>query len=154
MASVFYTKAKAQIMDGTINLDTDDLDVLLCMTNTTCDTEEDTTFLDQFTLLDEMDGLNYTGGHGGADRLNLAVTVSQDDTNDRGELIVTGGSTTWTAIGPGTRSVQGALIFKKGASEAASVPIVFVDFSADVDPASPTGDLTINWNAEGAIQLT
>ena len=146
MASLVYNGYKAGVMNGSIDTDTDDVRVALVMTNTTCDTEEDVVLMNAFTTLDEQDGAAYV-------RKALSLTIQQDDTNDRAELIVSA-ATTWTALGIGTRLCQGVLFLKHVTNDTDSIPLFFSEFSANVGPANPTGDFTINWDAQGAIQLS
>lgn len=149
MASEVFNIAKKDLMDGTIDLDTDTIKCLLVMSNALYDIDDDT--LDDITTLDEFDGANYTGGHGGAGRKTLTVTVAVDDTNNRGEVTISGNATTWTALGAGTRDIAGAIIFEEGAGESTSVPVCFVDFT---DVTANGGDFTINWSSEGFLQLS
>lgn len=128
---------------------------ILVMTNTTTDTERDVANVGAFTTLDEYDGSNYTGGHGGSGRKTLTVSVTRDDTNDEIELQISGSTTTWTNIGastPGTRSIQGILIAIEGsASDATAYPIKFEEFAS---PIVPAGDYVHTWNTEGPIKLS
>lgn len=153
MASHVYNIAKSGFMGGTIDLDTHVIKVTLVMTNTTADTQVDANFMpggasDPITTLDEMDG-GYSGDFAGSDRKTLSVTVSVDDTDDEGVFDAT--DVTWTALAAGTRSVDGAVIYKHITSEALSIPIAWIDFSPDV--VANGGDLTIQWNSEGIINL-
>ena len=144
MANFAYTTAKKGLMNGSIDLDTDDIRVLIVMTNTTLDTEEDKTFIDQFTTLDEFDGANYA-------RKELAnEAVTNDDANDRGEFDAD--DVTWTALGAGTRSAAGLVIYKHVNDDSDSIPICWID---DDCPFIPNGgDIVAQWNAEGILQLT
>lgn len=143
MANFVYTTAKKGLMDGTIDL-TGDIRVMLCMSNTTADEEEDTTFIDQFTTLDEHDGANYV-------RKALASgAVTNDDANDRGEFDAA--DVVWTALGAGTRAAAGLVLYLFVSDDTDSVPIAWIDDGA---PFSPNGgNVTYQWNAEGIIQLT
>ena len=129
MANFMYTHAKAGIMSGAIDLDTDDIRVLMVMSNTTADTEEDSEFLETnggtgFTTLDEADGANYVR----KELANEAVTA--DEANDRGEFDAD--DVTWTALGVGTRQIDsgGFPFWGNG------------------------GNVTAQWNAEGIGQVT
>ncbi len=147
MASVVYNEFKRASAAGEIDLDAggDDIRIRLCMTNTTCDTENDgKTDLNDFTTIDACDGANYV------DKALAAEAVGKDDANDRAEFDAD--NVTWTALGVGTRATQGVLIYKFVTTDADHVPICFVDFASDVTHDGT--DFSIQWNAEGIIQLT
>lgn len=152
MASVFYNEAARAIAAGEIDLNADDIRVMLLMTNTTADTENDGIVnIDDFTAVDEMDGANY-----GAPKELANEAVNKDDANDRAEFDaddLTAGGTGWTALGNGTRAVQGALIYKHvDGSDANDLVICFSEFGSTVNPGG--SDFGIQWNAEGIAQLT
>ncbi len=146
MANFVYTKACAELLKGNIDFDApDDIRVILVMTNTTTDTEEDKTFIDQFTTLDEMDGANY------ARQVIANEAVSQDDANDRGAI--DGDDVTFANLGVGTRDVQAAVVYKHVTNDADSFALAFIDTGGF--PFSASGsDVVIQWNAEGIIQAT
>ena len=145
MADMVYNYAKAKLLSGDIDLDADDIRVLLVMTNSTCDTEDDCDFIDQFTTLDEMDGANYV-------RKALAgEVVAVDLPNNRGEFDAE--NVTWTALGVGTRQVLGAVLYKFVTNDADSIPIAYIDSGGFPFDANG-GDVTITWNAEGILQAT
>lgn len=148
MASVMYNRGKANFVNGTVDWDTDtDLKIMLLETTTTTPTNPDHNFVSAI-VADEFSDTNYTGGFGGAGRKTLASkAVNQDDTNDRAECDAA--DVTWTALG-GTSSVVGAVIFKEITNDASSPLICFIDLA---DTATNGGDFTIQWNAEGIIQL-
>lgn len=143
MASHFYNKAKQLLANGGIDLDTDDIRVALCMTNTTADTDNDgDTYVSDLTTLDEFDGANYV-------RKALAnEAVNLDDVNDRAEFDAD--DVTWTALGVGTRNVAGALIYKHVTNDTDSPLIAWIEFSATPDGS----DFTIQWDAEGILQFS
>ena len=145
MANFVYTTAKKGLMDGTIDLNSHDIRALLVMTNTTCDTEEDKTFIDQFTTLDELDATNYA---------RVALTseaVAADDGNDRGEF--TADAIVFsTVLNDGTRQVAGLVLFRFVTNDADSIPIAYIDDGAPYTPGG--GDITYTPNAEGILQLT
>lgn len=145
MASFVYTPAKAQILGGLIDFDTNDIRVALVMTNTTADTEQDIGLMNGFSVLDEMDGAAYV-------RKALAnEIINQDDPNNRAEFDAD--NVTWTALGAGTRAVAGMIVYKHVTVDADSIPIMWIDTGGFPYTANG-GDLTINWNAEGILQAT
>lgn len=145
MASLAYTYAKAKLLSADIDLNADDIRVLMVMSNTTCDTEEDKQFIDTFTTLDECDGANYA-------RKTLAnEAVAADEANDRGEFDAD--DFTWTALGVGTRQNVGAVVYKFVTDDSDSIPIAYIDTGGFPFDGNG-GNVTIQWNAEGILQAT
>ena len=143
MASNVKNIAKSRMMSGDMDLNADDMRLFLLMTNTTFDTDVDTDNTSGFTL-DEMDGANYA-------RVALAnETVTTDDTNDRAEFDAD--DVVFTSLGNGTRQVQGAGIHEFITNDAGSFPLCWVEFSGTINPGG--SNLTIQWNAEGIVQIT
>lgn len=138
MASVIANNFLRGLFQGEFNLATQDWRVMLLMTNTTVDTElEDRTssqFISSFTTLDEFNGANYV-------RKALASeTVTQNNTNERAEF--SADNLTWTALGAGTRNIQGALLYRHVTNDADSIPVAWFEFTATPDGS----DFTIRWN--------
>lgn len=124
-----------------------DIRIALLMTNTTADTENDgkTTISGGtgFTTLDDFDGANYVR------KALTTEAVNKDDGNDRAEFDAD--DVTWTALGAGTRSIQGILVYKHVTNDADSVPIAWLEFSSVKTPDG--SDFTVQWDAEGILQL-
>ena len=148
MASVVYNEFKRASAAGEIDLDTggDDIRIQLLMTNTTADTENDGIVnIYDFTTLDEMDGANYVV------KALANEVVNKDDTNDRAEFDAD--DVTYTALGNGTRAIQGALLYKHvDGTDANDLVIAFIEFSSTQNPGGR--DFTIQWNSEGILQLS
>lgn len=148
MASVVYNEFKRASAAGEIDLDTggDDIRIQLLMTNTTADTENDGIVnINDFTTLDEMDGANYVV------KALANEVVNKDDTNDRAEFDAD--DVTYTALGNGTRAIQGALLYKHvDGTDANDLVIAFIEFSSTQNPGG--SDFTIQWNSEGILQLS
>lgn len=143
MASTIKNIAKGRLMSGDMDLNADDMRLILCMTNTTADTDVDADNTGSYTL-DEMDGTNYA-------RQALAnEAVNVDDTNDRAEFDADDVSI--ASLGNGTRQMQGALIHEFITNDAASFPLCFIEFSSTINPGGST--FTIAFNAEGIVQLS
>lgn len=148
MASLVYNRAKKEMWDGTIDLINDTIKVLLLDGTTT--TPEDATkdFVSEINT-DEFSDTNYTGGFGGGGRKTLGTkAITEDDTNDRAEFDAA--DITWTSLG-GTDSVVAAVIFAPGTADSDSVLIAYIDIA---DTATNGGDFTLQWDAEGIIQLS
>ncbi|NQT38195.1 MAG: hypothetical protein HQ581_11935 [Planctomycetes bacterium] len=145
MASVIYNEAKRAIAAGEIDLGGDDIRVALLMANTTADTENDgITTVDGFATLDECDSAGY------ARQALAGEAVNKDDANDRAEFDAD--DVTWTALAACTRTVPGALVYKHVTDDTDSVPIAWVEFPVAITPDG--SDFTIQWNAEGILQLS
>lgn len=143
MASHLFNYFKQQSAAGNIDLDADDIRLILCMTNTTADTENDgISFVGNLTTLDEFDGANY------ARQALTGEAVNLDDPNDRAEFDAD--NVTINSLGAGTRSIAGALIYKHVTNDANSPVIAWIEFSATPDGSN----FTIQWDAEGILQLT
>lgn len=145
MASFIYNEAKKQFASGGINLTTADIRVILVMTNTTADTEDDVNTISGFSTLDEMDGANYARG------ALSGEAVNEDATNNRAEFDAT--DYTFSSLGAGTRQVQAAVIYAHVTNDADSIPIAYIDTGGFPFTANG-GDVVIQWNAEGIIQFS
>ena len=145
MASLVFNAAMLDSVTGDLDLEEgqNDIRVALLMTNTTADTEEETATVSAFTTLDEMDGANY------ARKTLSSQAVAIDTVNNRIEFDFE--DLTWTALGNGTRAIQGILILKHLTTDADSVPIAFIQFATTQNPGG--SDFTVTIDAEGAIQI-
>lgn len=152
MASQMFNIAKNGVMDGTIDLDTDTLIAVLCMTNTTADTEIDVDTVSALADLDEFDGSGFTWGWGNTGRKALASrSVTVDDANDRAKFDAA--DITWASLGAGTRSAAGVLIIKKGAADDTdAIPICWNEFSTPI--VANGGPLVATFDALGLLHLT
>lgn len=146
MASFVYTRAKKNIADGTIDLDTHDIRVLLVKVagSTTTDTEADAATISAFTTLGELVATDYA-------RKALAnEAVNEDTGNDRAEFDAD--DVTWTALGGAANDTIGAaVVYKHVTNDTDSIPIAYIDLT---DTPTNGGDVTIQWNVEGIVQLT
>lgn len=144
--SFVYTPAKAKLLKGELDFDLpQDIRVLLVMTNTTADTDQDAEFISSITTLDEMDGANYV-------RKALAnEVVNQDNPNNRAEFDAD--NVVWIAIGAGTRQIAGIVLYRQVTNDADSPVIAWID-SGGFPITANGGDLTAAWNVEGILQAT
>lgn len=147
MASFGYTNALQKGFTGVLDLQESGLDVrvILVMTNTTADTEEDTDFIGNFSTLDECDGTNY------ARQQCASQTVTQDNTNDRSEF--SHNVITWSSLGAGTRQNQAAIYYAHVTNDTDSYPLFYID-SGGFPFDGNGGDVTLTPNAEGLAQFT
>jgi hypothetical protein len=153
MANFIYNKAAGQILDGTLDVLTDTLKFMLVNSGYTADRDHD--FVDDASG-DEITATNYTAGFGGAGRKTLAgKAVSVDNANDRVEFDCN--DPQWTALGGATNdTVQAIIVIKEVTTDADSILIAHIDTSTGT-PSLPFttngGDLTLNINAEGLLQM-
>lgn len=146
MASAIPNSAKVRLLNGGIDLDTDDIRARLVMTNTTCDTEVDAiNDLADYTLIDVSDATGY------ADVALASEAVAADDANDRAEFDATDISFTGLG-GDASRAYQGVLLYKYvDGTNANDLPIAFIDFASDI-PLTAT-QVNVPWDAQGILQL-
>jgi len=144
-ASHGFQYAYTQYMTEGLQLATDDIRIWPLMTNTTLDTVRDA--VDQFSdvTADEFDGANYSSGGLALDSQAVAV----DDSNDRAEFDAA--DEVVSALGAGTRSIQGVAVGLFNTNTAGSLPIHWIEFAANKTPDG--SDFTFAFNAEGIIQM-
>lgn len=139
MADVIYNAFKKNIMNGGIDLDTNTIKVALVTSTYTPnqDTHED--FAD---VTNEVSGTGYTAG--GATLASVAITA--DNTDNEG--VFDAADVTWSTS---TITARGAVIYKSTGVAANDLLICYLDFSTD--QSSSAGDFTLQWNAEGILNL-
>lgn len=139
--------AKANLVNGTIDLNTSDIRAKLCMSNTTCDTELDAiNNLDDYTTIDVSDATGY------ADVALTGETVTANDTDNRGDFnadnIVFAGLS-----GDATRDYQGILLYVYvDGTNANDIPIAFVEFTTAI-PKEAT-QVTVPSSTTNLLQVT
>lgn len=150
MASFWYTPAKERLAKGDLDFDEagNDIRVMLCMTNTTADTDQDAGTLSAIGTLDEYDGSGYS-------RAALAgQSVVRDDANNRAEITATSPISFGATVGAGTRSAAGALVYRQVDGTAANdQPIAWID-TGGFPINGGGGPFQIAINAEGLLQVT
>jgi len=139
MASKWYSKGFEGFCDGSVDWDADTIKCALISSSYTWNDDHD--FWDDIT--GELSGTGYTAG--GETLSNCAV--NRDTGNDRVELDAD--DVTWTSIDAGT--AVAAIIYKDTGAASTSPLIAYVEFSDPV--VTNGGDFTIQWNAEGILQL-
>jgi len=133
-------------MAGEIDMDTDDIRAVLCMTNTTADTENTETLMNGFTTLDESDATGYA-------RIDMSgLTITQDDGNNRAEFDATDLSFSGLS-GDATRDYQGVLLYKHVTNDTDSIPLFFVEFT-NTPVAKEATQVDVPWDAQGILQLS
>ncbi len=139
MADVIFNSFKKKIMDGSIDLDTDTIKVMLVTSSYTPD-QDVHDFKDDIT--NEVSGTGYTAG--GTALANKAVTA--DNTDNEG--VFDADDVTWASS---TITARGAVIYKDTGTPSTSPIICYIDFGSD--KSSSAGNFTISWNAEGILNL-
>ena len=139
MADVIYNNFKKLIMNGGIDLDTDTIKVALVTSSYTPD-QDAHDFFDDVT--NEVSGTGYTAG--GASLANKAVTA--DNTDNEG--VFDADDVTWSTS---TITARAAVVYKSTGTASPSALICYIDFSTD--KSSSAGTFTIQWNAEGILNL-
>jgi hypothetical protein len=125
-----------------------DIRAMLCMTNTTADTDQDAATLSAITTLDEYSGSGYA-------RASLAAqTITRDDANNRAELSATSPISFGSTVAAAIRSAAGILLYRHIDGTAANdQPIAWIDTGGfPVNGAG--GPFTWTPNAEGILQWT
>lgn len=147
MASGMYSTGLKNCLDGTIDIDTSVLKLMLIDSGYTFNPDEDV--VSTALTAAELSCTNYTGGFGDAARKTVTVTLQSNDTDNRVDIAI-GTPVTWTALGGAANDTIGgaALIFETGGADTASVPIAFFDINPDV----PTNgsDVSLTFNALGS----
>lgn len=140
MADVIYNAFKKYIMNGSIDLDTDTINVMLVTSSYTPD-QDLHEYRDDVT--NEVSGTGYTAG--GSALAGKAVTA--DNTDNEG--VFDANDVSWSTS---TITARGAVLYKaRGGASSADELICYIDFGSD--KISTAGTFTIAWNAEGIVNL-
>jgi len=148
MASAIPNSAKANLLNGTIDLNSHDIRARLVMTNTTCDTEVDAiNNLDDYTTIDVADATGY------ADVALDTETVTANNTDNRGDFDTATDIVFSGLSGNATRDYQGVLLYKYvDGTDANDIPLCFIDFTSDI-PKEAT-QVTVPSSTTNLIQLS
>ena len=140
MANVFYDHAKANLLNGTINLATGPIWVLLVGSGYVPAVATDATRADI--------GANEITGATGYTTLGQALaglSVTADTSNHRGKFSAT--NSTWTTA---TITAYAAVLYVHNGGTAAGDPLIgYVDFGGAV--SSSGGNFTIQWDATNGV---
>lgn len=139
MASVVYNAAKANLLNGGIDLDTDTIKVALVTSSYTPDIDTHEDFAD---VTNEVSGTGYTAGGATLG----TVTVTKNTTDDRG--VFDAADVTWSSS---TITARGAVIYKSTGVAGTSLLLCYVDFGSD--KTSSNGNFTIQWSADGIFYI-
>lgn len=147
MADVIYNIAKKSFADGNLDWDTHNIGVLLLSSSSTYTPNPDHNYVRD--IFDnggvELSGTGYSR------KLLTNKTVTKDDSIDK--AILDADDVTWTAINAGT--VKAAVLYRRvGSSDnnSSDILIAYID-SGGFPVTTNGGDFTIQWNANGIIQI-
>ena len=145
MASGWYGTGLMEVMDGTIDLDSDTLKLMLVNENYTFDGDHDVIDNGDDDGTDpsfnELVATGYVGGYNGAGRKTATISLQVNKTDNRVEGIVN--DVTWSEIGGAVNgTIHGAILVKEGANDTDSRLIAFFDITN-----TPTngGDITFDY---------
>ena len=141
MADVVYNKFKAALMSGTYNLSSggDVIKIALVTSAYTPDIDVHDFFDD---ITNEVTGTGYTA----KGKALVGQTVSQDNTDDEG--VFDGNDINWSTS---TITARGAVVYQSKTLDNSSALICYFDFGSDY--SSNNGNFTIQWAAEGIINI-
>jgi len=140
MANAVYNSFKRDIMNGSIDLDTDSIKVMLV---TSAYTPNIDTHTKRSDVTNEVSGTGYTAGGSAL----TTKTVTADNTGDKG--VFDADDLTWSSS---TITARGAVLYKaRGGASSADELIAYIDFTSD--QISSNGNFTIQWNASGILTL-
>lgn len=127
-------------MNGAIDLDTDAINVMLVTSTYTPDQDAHTKRSD---ITNEVVGTGYVAGGSAL----AGKVVSVDNTDNEG--VFDANDLAWASS---TITARGAVLYKaRGGASSADELICYLDFVSD--KVSTAGTFTIQWNAEGIINL-
>lgn len=146
MASLWTNKGVFLVMSGALDLDSASGIKVALMKNSYTPNVDDN-FMSGISS-NECSATNYTGGFAGAGRKSLSsLTVTEDDTNDRG-VWDAADPATWTALGGGTNNtLRYVAVIQEITNDAASPVICVLDMQAD--KATNGGDFSVQFSASG-----
>lgn len=140
MASVVYNRAKFLMMNGGVDLDTDDIRCALVTSSYTVNADHD--FVADLT--NELSGGNYVR------KAFAGESVSLDDTNDRAFFDAT--DPIWTALGAAAGTPAALVVFKQVTNDADSPLLFYCELTT---PPTPNGgDYTVVLNAGGIARVS
>lgn len=140
MANVFYNEAKKRILNGTIDLDTSTIKVMLVKSSYAAD--PDHAAVDDGSAADPQSHELTVSGY--ARQVLANRTVTKDNSADIGYLDAD--DVVFTALATG-ETIGGAVIFLDTGVDTTSIPIAFYDL-----PDTPTNgsNVTVVWAAVAA----
>jgi len=142
MASVIYNSFKRDIANGSIDLDTDTIKVLLTTSSYTPDQDAHTKRSDVTSEVSNGNGYT-TGGSALANK-----TVTADNTNNRG--VFDADDVSWASA---SFTARYAVLYKsRGGASSSDELIAAIDFGSDY--TATNGTFQITWSANGILTLS
>jgi hypothetical protein len=145
MASGWFTNGLLKLLDGTIDIDTSTLKVMLIDSTYTLDPDQDNVDITGTSDLaaKEISGASgYTGGYAGSGRKTATITLQQNDSSNRVDIAIA--DLTWTSLGTGATIGGAALIYETGGADTSAIPIAFWDTT---DTPTNGGNVTLDFAA-------
>lgn len=155
MASGLYGPGVVAVMDGTFNLDTATIKVMLIGVNTAF------TYAPGLALIDnggndgtdpsfcELVATDYTGGFAGSGRKTTGIVISYDSGNDRVKVVHD--TLTWTGLGGAVNdTVSHALLVWENTVDTDSIPILCWD---NTNITTNDTDLILTASSDGNWQI-
>jgi hypothetical protein len=140
LANAIYNSFKRDVMNGSLDLDTDTINVMLVTATYTPNIDTHTKRSD---VTNEVTGTGYSAGGAAL----ASKTVTADTTDDEG--VFDAADLTWATA---TITARGAVLYKaRGGAASADELLFYFDFGSDI--TSTAGNFTITWNAEGILNL-
>jgi hypothetical protein len=141
MASAIYNSFKRDIMNGSIDLDTDTIKGMLVTSTYSANIDTHTKRSD---ITNEVSGTGYSAG--GASLANKTVTA--DNTNDRAAFDAD--DLSWSTS---TITARGLVLYKsRGGASSADELICYIDFGSDITSTAST--FSVVFNASGILLLS
>jgi len=141
MADLLYNSFKRDIQNGSIDLDTDTINIMLVTSVYTQDIDAHTKRSD---ITNEVVGTGYSAGG----QALAGKVVSADNANDLGKFDSDDAS--WTGA---TITARGAVLYKaRGGAASADELIGYLDFVSD--QAVTSGTFNVVFNASGLVNLS
>lgn len=145
--SFWFNHSKGRLATASLNVPTADIRALLCMTNTTADTDRDAQHMSDIGTLDEFNGAGYTA----ATLSGKAVVV--DTVNDLARIDAAD-FTFGSAVAAGTRQIQGVLLKVRVDGTAANdYPLAWIDTGATFPFAADGSQIDFAVNASGLARI-
>jgi hypothetical protein len=138
-ASTIYNSFKQKIMDGSIDLDTDEIRVILVTSSYSPNIDSHEDYAD---ITNEVSGAGYDAGG----KALTSLSVTKDTGDDEG--VFTADPISWTAS---TITARGAIVLKWTGTPGTSWLVCYIDFGED--KISSSGTFTITWDAEGIVVI-
>jgi hypothetical protein len=151
VGSGLYTYGWMKVLDGTIDIDTTVLKLMIHTTATTYTYDADHTAVDAGGADDLVDAeanvTNYARGWGGSGRKTATITLQANNTDNRVDIAI--GDLTWSALGgAANQTINGATLIKEGGSDdTTSIPLANFDLPNTITNG---GDMTLDFATLGA----